>query len=560
MSLLGEFQLVRPWWLLALLPLAWVWWRQLRPRPSGSAWEAVCDLVLLRRLLVVSGAPRRRLLSLLALAVIGLLAVLTLAGPARDRLELPLFRDPTALVIVLDLSASMNATDLVPNRLQRARFKISDILNRRATGQTALLVYAGRPFLVSPVTDDVATIRSQLHSLDPGIMPAGGSRADLALAEAARLLQQAGHRRGDILLLSDGLQRPQLALQQARLLREQGYRTSVLGVGTVAGAPVPAADGFAKDATGAIVISKLDREALRTLARAGGGIYKNLGRARDDVEALLAFLAAAEAGGRLGPGQQAAGWRELGPWLLLPLLPLAAFGFRRGYLLVPLAVLGVAWPHAARAWSWSELWTRPDQQAQRLYQQGKMEEAAERFRAPLWQATAWYRAGRYEDARTAADAIEHAAHVVPDRGREGQVAVIGTRQGAIPSQFEVVGADHRSARYDRRSHESVLELANVARPVVGLQKRDRAVGYAAHVTARLFADAAEKRVGEQLDVFQAVPERRHLHLDDLEPEVQVFPEAALGDEVLDGLMRGGDHPRFGRARLLASHRIEASFL
>ena len=190
-----------------------------------------------------------------------IIAVLALADPAWERKPQPVYQTTAARVIVLDLSRSMDATDLKPSRMVRARYKVEDVLALGAEGQTGLVVYAGDAFTVSPLTRDVNTIRALLKVLDPGIMPAPGSRADLGLLKAGELLRQAGVSNGQVLLIADGVEADDAAASEraAARLRRDGYRVSVLGVGTEDGAPLTNAQGeLVRDAAGKIVTPRLD--------------------------------------------------------------------------------------------------------------------------------------------------------------------------------------------------------------------------------------------------------------------------------------------------------------
>ena len=126
---MDDFHFLRPLWLLGL-PLgpllAWNLWRRLQ---VGVQWREVCDPHLLEHLLVAPAATRRRLPYWIVTAATTL-ALVALAGPAWERLEQPVYRTLNARVVVLDLSRSMDATDYLPSRLTRARFKVVDILRR----------------------------------------------------------------------------------------------------------------------------------------------------------------------------------------------------------------------------------------------------------------------------------------------------------------------------------------------------------------------------------------------------------------------------------------------
>ena len=161
---LGNFQFLRPGWFLAIFPLAALAWIYAHRRLKAGNWSRVCDDRLLPHILIgqqQSVSPGR----LLALILCGLLLILALAGPAWEKLPQPVFRSQAALVIALDLSRSMDVTDIKPSRLTRARHKILDILDKRSEGQTALIVYAAEPFVVTPLTEDSKTVKTLVKDL-----------------------------------------------------------------------------------------------------------------------------------------------------------------------------------------------------------------------------------------------------------------------------------------------------------------------------------------------------------------------------------------------------------
>lgn len=313
-----EFHFLRPLWLWLLIPLAMLAWRLLRTCGDAQAWSKLVDPHLLPRLLVDgSGEVRRLPVALLSIA--WLLLVLALAGPTMERLPQPVYQAQQFRVVALDLSPSMNATDLSPSRLVHARFEVLDLLRKTKDGQTALIAYGAEPYVVSPLTADTDTIAAQVPSLETSLLPVQGSRrTDLALDEAGDLLSQADAPDGEVILVTDGLDHPAAANEAARRLAAGGYRVSVLGVGTAKGAPVALADGgFAKDVEGAIRLPKLDRDALQSLATAGGGRYVTAGAGDRDIEALLPNPRTSASTGAKQAGIEADQWREEGPWLLL---------------------------------------------------------------------------------------------------------------------------------------------------------------------------------------------------------------------------------------------------
>ncbi len=393
-----HFHFLQPLWLLALLPLALALWLISKYAPSRSPWRRLIDARLLPLLLDSDRAPRSRL-PLWLLSIGWLLAVLALADPAWEQQPQPLRQTGSSRVIVLDLSRSMLATDLQPSRLVRARFKVEDILAYDAEGQTGLVVFAGDAFTVSPLTRDADTIRSQLRALHPSIMPSQGSRADLGLRKAHELLQQAEAKRGQVILIADGVHSDR-TVDAARQLSESGYELAVLGVGTPAGAPIPDGHGGTlRDGTGKPVLARLDGVLLASLAEAGDGHYSELRGDQADL-ALLLQSRNDDPGESIDAEElQAQKWRGQGPLLAVLILPFAALAFRRGWLLsIMLCAAILVPPQPAMALSWDELWQRRDQQAARALQNGQFEQAAELAEDPARRGSALYRKQEYEQA------------------------------------------------------------------------------------------------------------------------------------------------------------------
>ncbi len=449
-----QFHLLRPYWLLALIPLALlILWMARRQIGAGN-WQAEVDPRLLPYLITESEG-KRSYRGLIGFAIAGLLGILALAGPTWEELPQPVFRHNTALIIALDLSRSMDASDIAPSRLTRARHKLIDILEKRREGQTALLVYAARPFVVTPLTDDTRTIISQVNALTTELMPSQGSRPDRAMEEAAKLLQQAGIASGDLLFISDELD-PSL-LESA----PDNLRLNVLAVGTAAGAPIPGDNGsFVKSPTGEIVIPKLDQAAMRQWASAGGGRFAVLANTDRDIDHLLDGMVRDD----LDQAEELSGlhsdrWREAGPWLLLLALPLCALAFRRGILILA-AVLILPMPQEAQALDWPQNWRdlffTPDQQGAALLEQNQPEEAAHHFENPEWQAAARYRAGDYPGALETLKELETPrAHY----NRGNALARGGQLKQAIEAYDQALAAnpDDADARHNREVVEEALK-------------------------------------------------------------------------------------------------------
>ncbi len=432
---------LRPEWFWAVLPLLFLVALLARNKAKGGNWQSVVDPALLPHLLVGENLRQRRWpLAMITLA--GLLAITALAGPVWQKLEQPVFSQPSSLVILLDLSRSMDATDTKPSRLARAKLKLKDILQRRREGETALIAYAADAFVVTPLSSDSQTIASQLSGLTTDLMPAQGSRPDLALSKGRELLHQASRISGSLLLVSDGIEgAPPSALNEIiGQLRGEGYQLHLLGVGSTEGAPIPLpGGGFMKDRDGNIVLAALDAAQMRRAAQQGGGIYQPLSADERDIDALLARV---EQQGATEKGEAVEDmvsdqWQEEGVWLLLPLLVIALFAFRRGVLLLAL-VMVLPLPRESMAAGMDTLWRTRDQQAQQAFDQGDSKGAAELFENKEWRAAAQYRAGNYQQALEQLKGLE-GAEAVYNRGNA--LSQLGQLEPALQAYEEALKLD-----------------------------------------------------------------------------------------------------------------------
>ncbi|HWS27734.1 MAG TPA: VWA domain-containing protein, partial [Xanthomonadales bacterium] len=427
---LSQFSFLRPLWLLGLLLLPLVWWLWRHRRTQRGAWAAAVDAHLLPHLLQqveVRGAHRSSLLWLLT----GALAIVALAGPSWHQQAAPLWQKEAPLVIALDMSAAMRAADLPPSRLVQVRAKLGKLLQQRRSGQVGLLAYAGDAFTVAPITRDGRTVSALLDSLDPDVMPVEGQRSDRAIKLALKMLADSDASSGEILLVTDhGDTDGNFAAVQARTA---GISVSVLGVGTLAGAPLISKNGFITGPDGQPRLARLDPASLAALAAAGGGRYAALSTDDSDLAALAVLdpvgRAASTASNDAGGTRDDVGVTRSddGYWLLLAVLPLMLLGFRRGWLAVLPLVLGLglvlpgeqvvaqepaadAAPQAQQApdsappesgFSWDALWQRADQRAHAALKAGDTERARQLAPDPALKGAAAFRGDDYAAAAEA---------------------------------------------------------------------------------------------------------------------------------------------------------------
>ncbi len=463
-----QLQFLRPLWFLAFIPLLLLMILIWRRRLVSKSWQAVCDAQLLPHVLTHTQHRSSRL-PLITAAIAGSLCIIAAAGPVLEKIPQPIFREQSALVILLDLSQSMNATDLKPSRLERAKLKLLDLLKTRKAGQTALLVYAADTFVVTPLTDDTNTISNLVPTLETSLMPSQGSHAYIALNQSAELLRQAGITQGHILLMTDGLQQRDLDVIDS--LAAASHSVSVMGIGTADGSPIPVEGGFLQNRSGSIVVPKLETHSLQQAARQGKGIYVSLQADDSDLDRLIPVFNTR----RVAPETPAIelntleltadSWQEEGPWLLLLVIPLAALWPRRGWLLcLPLLILPLPEPAMAveaqtilsAQLSLDHLWTRADQKAMKKFNQGDNQNAAAQFEDPRWKASAHYRAGDYEAAlNTLGEAQSSDDHY--NRGN------ILSHLGRYPEAIEAydsaleLDSENEDAAYNREQVKQLLE-------------------------------------------------------------------------------------------------------
>ncbi len=385
---------LRPSWLLLLPLCGWLLWRLWHRERRSGRWQSLLPPAF-HEVLLSGGRGRHSRLPWLALGLAWLLALLALLGPSWQRTEQLSQKRSDPLVVLLELTPEMLATDAAPNRLAQARRKLLDLLDARAEAQTAIVVYAGSAHALVPLSNDQATARNLLEALKPSIMPEPGRRADLAVAQALALLEQGAQGRGRLLLIGSSLdQRERQGIRQA--LEGHSAQLLILGVGTAQGAPIALEDGgFLKDGQGAILLPKLDESGLQRFA---GELHGRYAQARIDEADLrqLGLLDPPQGLREDGEVTQLALWADQGHWLLLPLLLIAACAGRRGWLFcLPLLL---ALPQPVFAFDFDDLWLRPDQQGQRLLDAQRPADAARRFEDPRWQGEALYRAGDYPAA------------------------------------------------------------------------------------------------------------------------------------------------------------------
>ncbi|GIU44393.1 hypothetical protein TUM4438_15480 [Shewanella sairae] len=388
---------LRPEWFIALLPLALLLLLLFKSKAASSNWDHYIAPHL-AKLLISSSSPKKHN-NIGYLAIAWFIAVIALSGPSLEKRALPVYESTQGRVIVMDMSLSMYANDVAPNRLTQAKYRATDLIGELSAGETGLIAYAGDAFTISPLTRDKSTLLNLLPTLTPSIMPVRGSNLEAAISQAQSLLSQGGHIRGDIILFTDGISTTQFKRAES-VLKDSPYRLAILAFGSQQGSPIKLPDGqLLRDNANQVVVAKTDYALLKELANDANGIMVANRADGADVAQIKQWLATTQ--DSKASDLEGETWVDLGPYIALLLLLPALLSFRNG-MLAALALFMVIQPSGVTyANTWDDLWQTQDQQAMQAYQDNDYTKAASQFVDPQWQASALYKAGEYQQALNA---------------------------------------------------------------------------------------------------------------------------------------------------------------
>jgi Ca-activated chloride channel homolog len=327
------FHFARPEWLYALLAmipvLAWLILSVIRP-PKG-ALHRYADAHLLPHLTGVRELNVHEHWSRFTRwGFLWTLLVIALAGPRWDFTDIEAFSPASDLVILMDISGSMNVTDTPPSRLARARQEVQDLVMMNDKLRIGLIAFASVPHVVSPITEDSQSILNALPAITSDIANLKGSRLGAALDRAKQLLGEHSDHTRSILLISDGdFDEPGLP-QQVEALHQGGITLYTLGIGTLGGGPVPLSLGsrnLMRNPQGEVIFSRLGNQELQQLAKLGGGVYLQADF-RDQDSRRIQDMASSNSGRPTRTQEKTRVWNERFYWLLFPLMLLLLPRFR----------------------------------------------------------------------------------------------------------------------------------------------------------------------------------------------------------------------------------------
>ncbi|WP_298848077.1 VWA domain-containing protein [uncultured Ruegeria sp.] len=362
---LTDFHFIRGYYLLLLIPIIALWW-VIRPNHSAEAKPPMGIAPHLAAALQLGQDETRYIHPIDVAMIIATLVTLAAAGPTWSRAPNPLIADTAPLVIALKVTDSMENTDLAPSRLDRARFKITDLINERAGARTALIAYAGSSHRVAPLTEDANILRPLLEGLTPAVMPAAGDAAAGAFVLAQSILGDSDTP-GAVLFVLDDLDPSQVT----------GLTSSTTDIFILT--MLPDGDRIAQldNVRGASIVpfSDDDRDIIRLMRQ----IESAYTMALDDDERL--------------------DWQDNGWILAWPAALLTLLWFRKGWV-IRWAVLSmfVLPPSGSSAEGWRDWFLTPDQQGQNAMNQKRFGDAAELFEDPYYKGYAYLRDGQYSEA------------------------------------------------------------------------------------------------------------------------------------------------------------------
>ena len=424
MTELEQFQLLRPLWLLGLLPVIWLLWKAWSLKSQQGAWHQVIDPKFRHLLLGTNQTGEVSLtnkLSITALGLIWLIAIIALSGPSLKSVEMPAEKNQQGTVILLDLSLSMLADDLAPNRISHVKYKITDLLKRHPELSIGMVSYAGSAHAISPISEDNQTLLSILPALNPVIMPSYGSNPLQGFTKAKQLFEGAHITQGHIIWITDDIESNE-KVELQRWLKSHNYSLSILTVGTESGGAVQLPEyGLLKDDSGKIILPSLPFDRFQSLAQQTGISLNRLTPSSDSVAMLLPPVLSSKQTKEIEESDKTEDNRiihplDAGAFLLFLLVPLVGLLYRRGWVLsltllsMPLAgflatgllAVGMLTPTTSQAETtlpnFMDAFKSPDQQAYQAYQNNNLEAANNLFEDPQWRASTLYDLGKYKEA------------------------------------------------------------------------------------------------------------------------------------------------------------------
>ena len=390
-----NFHFLRPIFLWLFLPLGIMLLLVFVSFKENIKWKKVIAPNL-QPFVIKKGSENLKKWMQLVLVLMLSIGTLGVAGPTWKKFEAPEKILETPLVIALDLSQSMMATDIQPNRLERAKFKIKDLLAENPKARIALIGYAGSAHTIVPLTRDYKIIDTHLDGLSPNVMPYPGTnlQAALTLFDTIKSVTSATAK---LLLISDEFTEETFQLLQKQVTNNNCV-IEIIPMNTVSGANVPSGKGGKpmKDKEGNIVNSKLNEEILQKLNSIENINVNYLTLDNSDME-MLAKSISSNLVFKEQSDNMNQDWQDEGYWLIIPLAIFVLMWFRKGWVVYSLLAM-ISLTSCTSDETFKDLWLTKNYQAQQLENNENYEAAAETFTDPLRKGVAYFKGENYAEA------------------------------------------------------------------------------------------------------------------------------------------------------------------
>lgn len=389
---LEQFHFLRPHFLWALIPVVVLLLLQIAALNEVIKWRRFIPKHLRPFMIqkgnhTVSFVWSLALLSALAIAVIGL------SGPAWEKIELPGKTLESPMVLVLDMSQSMMATDIQPNRLERAKFKIDDLLAAKPGARVALVGFAGSAHVIIPLTDDYDLVKSHSNELTPNIMPLSGTDLFSGLQLAKDICSNIAAP-ATFVVMTDAVDSTAFDALQ-RITTGENIHVKFMPFNTTFGATIPSRNPKRpmRDGKGREVHSSLDLEVLQQINSLEQVEVQELTLDASDVESIaeyvqthLKFTDESE--------EKEDDWQDKGLYCMLPLLFLVLMYFRKGMAIFTVALL----TSCSADFEPADLFLTKDYQGQLQYDKLNFSKAADLYESPLHKGVSYYKDEAYKEA------------------------------------------------------------------------------------------------------------------------------------------------------------------
>ncbi|MEO0311916.1 MAG: hypothetical protein RIQ89_1573 [Bacteroidota bacterium] len=277
-------------YLLGLIPICWIvfmiykrWWLRSRDLFASAA---------LFKTLAPTYSSSKPWLKLILFSLALALLIIGAANPQIGTKFEEVDREGTELIIALDLSNSMNAEDIKPSRLERARQSISRLIDKLENDRIGLIIFAGKAYVQLPITTDYGAAKLFLNTVNTNIIPTQGTAIGEAINSAMTSFAGSDNKYKNIIVITDGENHEDDAVEAAKKAQAEGAKVHAIGMGSTEGAPIPITENgvrvdYLKDNNGNTVISRLNDNALKDIASAGGGLYIKASNSDDGINHLM---------------------------------------------------------------------------------------------------------------------------------------------------------------------------------------------------------------------------------------------------------------------------------